>query len=558
MIASGLGAIATKANVPAMNVVNTAALVREPFSGAWQRNIQIDNAQCLLAFAAVYACVTRIAADVSKLRIKLVRYTEDLIWAEVQEQSPFWAVLRKPNKWQNRIQFLTDWVIMKLLYGNTYVLKVRDERGVVRAMYVLDSRRVRPMVTQDGDIYYQLQQDDLAGVRTSVVMPAMDIIHDRGPTLWHPLVGVSPIYACGASATQGNRIQANSAKFFENQSRPGGVLSIPGDVDEPSFLRMKAEWNESFASGNVGRTAVLTNGMKYEPFAVDAGDAQLIEQLKWTVEDVARAFGMPLYKIGAGPVPTSNNVEALQQQYYSDCLQGLIEAIELCLDEGLNLDKVPGQTLGTELDLDGLMRMDSLTQVDVLSKAVGGALMQPDEARRKLSLPPVPGGNTVYLQQQNYSLAALAKRDSLEDPFGKTPAPAPAPMPEVAPAEAGEVAAPAEDQRAAAAFIERAMADFRALQEDAQSFIRRQHEMAMQAQVATEEASAREDRATVAAEKSAEAARVASEAAASAAEALAAMRDAASVKDQPAPAVDLEQFADELLSQLEALETDHG
>ena len=41
------------------------------------------------------------------------------------------------------------------------------------------------------------------------------------------------------------------------------------------------------------------------------------------------------------------------------------------------------------------------------------------------------GGESPYLQQQNYSLAALAKRDAQEDPFApNTPAlPPPADMP---------------------------------------------------------------------------------------------------------------------------------
>ncbi len=34
-----------------------------------------------------------------------------------------------------------------------------------------------------------------------------------------------------------------------------------------------------------------------------------------------------------------------------------------------------------------------------------------------LSLPPVAGGDSPMLQQQNFSLAALAKRDAKEDPF---------------------------------------------------------------------------------------------------------------------------------------------
>jgi len=34
------------------------------------------------------------------------------------------------------------------------------------------------------------------------------------------------------------------------------------------------------------------------------------------------------------------------------------------------------------------------------------------------NLAPVVGGETPYLQQQNFALSALARRDSSEDPFG--------------------------------------------------------------------------------------------------------------------------------------------
>ncbi|EMR5235565.1 phage portal protein, partial [Salmonella enterica] len=41
------------------------------------------------------------------------------------------------------------------------------------------------------------------------------------------------------------------------------------------------------------------------------------------------------------------------------------------------------------------------------------------EARKSENLPPVEGGDSLFLQQQNFSLAALAKRDASDDPFGK-------------------------------------------------------------------------------------------------------------------------------------------
>lgn len=399
-------------------------LVSEPFAGAWQKGVQVDPIGRLTSFGAVYACVSRIANDIAKLEPRVIKKDGNGVWSPA-ENSPFAIPLNNPNDYQDRIQFFTWWLVSKLLYGNAYALKGRDERQVVNTLYALDPRRVTPYCAPNGDVYYSLGGNDLSKIPAGMLVPAREIVHDRGVTLWHPLCGVSPIYACGVSATQGIRIQDNSATFFGNMSRPSGVLSGPNIIDTPTAERFKEDWEKNFRSGNIGRLAVLGNGLKYEAMGVPADDSQLIEQLKWTVEDVARTFSMPLYKIGAGTMPTSNNVEALNQQYYSDCLQSYIEAIELCLTRGFDMPN----GMAVEFDLDGLLRMDKSAQVEMLTKAVGGTIMKPNEARAGLNLPPVEGGDTLYLQQQNYSLAALAKRDAGEDPFGKATAPMLAPVP---------------------------------------------------------------------------------------------------------------------------------
>jgi HK97 family phage portal protein len=412
----------TKANGPLPVRSSMFGWVRESFAGAWQKGVTIDPIGTITAYAAVYACISRIANDVAKLEPRLMEVQPDGTRIPAGANSPYWEVIRKPNTFQNRIQFYNFWMSLKLMYGNAYSLKKRDERGIVYGAYLLDPRRVTPMVTPEGDVYYSLGGDDLAKCPAGMMAPASEIIHDRCVTLWHPLVGVSPIYACGASATQGNRIQGNSALFFENMSRPSGMLTAPGTIDEVTAQRLKAEWEANYSGLNIGRLAVLGDGLKYEPMTIPAQEAQLIDQLKWTVEDVARSFGMPLYKIGAGPIPTNNNVEALNQQYYSDCLQTHIESMEACLNEGLNLPK----NYCVEFDLDGLLRMDGGAQIAMLSKQVESGIAAPNEARLKLNMPPKKGGESIYLQQQYYSLEALAKRDAQEDPFGKTEAlPAP-------------------------------------------------------------------------------------------------------------------------------------
>jgi HK97 family phage portal protein len=392
-------------------------LVKESFAGAWQRNIEV-NRDTALSFFAVYACITLIASDVGKMGLQLMR-REDDIW-EPHESSAFSPVLRKPNRYQTRQQFITHWMACKLIHGNAYILKQRDERGVVVQLYVLHPRSVQTMIASDGSVFYNLAVDELAGIEAgTVAVPASEIIHDRMVTLFHPLVGVSPIYACGLAAHQGLEIQNNSTNFFRNGSRPSGVLSGPEEISDETAARLKAYWEENYAGSNVGRVAVLGDGLKYEAMTMTAEDSQLIAQLKMSAEMVCSAYHVPAYKIGVGPMPTYQNAEVLNQIYYSDCLQGHIESIESLLDDGLQL---PGY-YRTEFELDDLLRMDSSIKMKTAAEGVKAAIMSPNEARQKFNLAPVTGGATPYLQQQNYSLEALDARDQM-NPLA-TPGPNP-------------------------------------------------------------------------------------------------------------------------------------
>ena len=135
-----------------------------------------------------------------------------------------------------------------------------------------------------------------------------------------------------------------------------------------------------------------------------------------TAEIVCSVFRVPAYKIGVGQPPSSDNVEALEQQYYSQCLQTLIESIELLLDEALET----GENESTEFDVTTLLRMDSERRMKTLGESVKNTLLTPNEARKRENLPPLAGGDALYLQQQNYSLEALSRRDAREDPFASS------------------------------------------------------------------------------------------------------------------------------------------
>lgn len=396
----------------------------EANTGDWQRNIDLNRDE-VLGSSVVFACLTLIAGDIAKLWLDLVSEDSDGISTPVKnlhgndKASQYLTVLKKPNHFQNRVQFILHWILSKLIHGNTYALKERDGNGIVRKLYLLDPCRVQPLVSPDGAVFYQVDADALAGVEQRIVIPARELIHDRMYTFFHPLLGVGPLLYAALSAMQGLKIQNQSAKLFQNNLLLAGVLTAPGKISEETAKKLEDHWNEYYGGeAGAGRVAALGDGLTFQPMMTRAIDAQLIEQLNYTAADICRVFHVPAYKVGVGPYPAFPNLEALSTDYYQSALQILIEALEICLDEGLEI----AMPYRSEVDLEALLRMDTASAVDTAAKGVGAAIYTPNEARAKLNLGKVDGGDTPWLQQQNWPLKILAER---ETPTEKPTEPAP-------------------------------------------------------------------------------------------------------------------------------------
>jgi HK97 family phage portal protein len=382
--------------------------VLESTTGAWQRNeeVRVDIA---LRHPTAFRCVTLIQTDIGKMRIRLEE--EDANGVSLPVNNPAYSpVLRRPNHYQNRQQFIESWMNSKLIHGNTYALKQRDGRGVVSALYLLEPGKVKVLEAPDGSVFYELSPERLPRLEEeSVVVPAREIIHDRMPALFHPLVGVSPFYAASAIANQGLNIQDSSNQFYANGAQPGGILQTDRAMKQDTADRVKAYWETAFSGSNAGKVAILADGLKYKQVdPLKASDAQLVEQLNWIDEKICSCFGMPPHKVGVGDQPNYNNIEALNQQYYSECLQPHITSIQELLAHGLET-----RPYTIAFDLTDLMRMDTATMVKAASEGIRAGFLAPNEARRIFfGLPHVDGGDTPYLQHQDYSLEALARRDS--------------------------------------------------------------------------------------------------------------------------------------------------
>jgi HK97 family phage portal protein len=384
-------------------------IVHEPYTGAWQANEELVRPEAALSNPTVYRCVSLIASDIGKLALHLVQVDANGVW-QVTTSPAFSPVLRRPNAYQTIGQFKEAWMYSKLLYGNTFVLKVRDDRNVVVELHVLDPGKVKPMIGPDGAVYYELQTSDLHGIperATPLVAPAREVIHDRMVAALHPLCGLSPLYACGGTARHALEMQSASTGFFAGGGRPSGiVMPLPDKPEIPNDTL--ARWKATWQAMGPAQTAFFGTSLKYEPIGTTAAEAQWIEQQGWTAKTIAGAFGVPISMVDSSQQPPYANSEASALQYHSQCLQTHLTAIEDCLDAGLDLP----YPYGTEFDLDDLIWMDTATKTKAAHDAISAGALSPNEVRRKyFGLGPVPGGDTPYLQAQYQSLEAAAKRD---------------------------------------------------------------------------------------------------------------------------------------------------
>lgn len=375
----------------------------EPFSGAWQANRECFGPGGI--FSAVYACIAIISGDVAKLQPRIRKRLPDGSKQDF-DNHPAARVLFYPNSYQTRVDFWGQFMASCLFTGNTYVYLERDQRGVISGMHILDPRRVSVLIASDGSAFYRIGDQVLIDALGTDIMPARVIMHHRLLSLHHPLVGVTPLFAAGVSAATGQQIQANSQAFFANMSRPSGALMVPGKLDDATLARLKSEWDLNFRNGQMGRTAVLQGGMKWETLQINAVDAQLIEQLRWSVEDVARCFRVPSYMLADASKLSFKNAEQLARNYYSQTLQYHIESMEARIDKDFEL----AGDVYCEFDLEALLRMEFDARMTAYSTAINSGVLTINEVRRKEELPPMEGGSEPLVQMQYRPLSMAGEQ----------------------------------------------------------------------------------------------------------------------------------------------------
>lgn len=346
--------------------------------------------------AAVEACVGAISQTVASLPI---HHWRELPSGEQQKvrNSAASRVLRRPNNYQTRADFILNLLRSELLSGNGVAVATRNGRFEIDSLHLVNGRSAQPYVADDGSIFYSVGTNDvMPDPPIENMWPSRDVLHIRMHTPRHPLVGETPITSAAMSVSAGNSIAGHMSAFFENMARPSGYLSVPGSLKPEVAAKLREEWNNAYSARGSGRIAALQGGVEWKALAITSVDAQLIESYRMTIADVARVYRVPLTIVGDTANATYGSTESLINHWLSTGLGYVLEHLELALDAMFELP--PDEF--TAFDVEYLMRTDFKTRIEGLVRGVQGGVYAPNEARIKEGLKPVDFGDEPRVQAQ--------------------------------------------------------------------------------------------------------------------------------------------------------------
>jgi len=170
---------------------------------------------------------------------------------------------------------------------------------------------------------------------------------------------------------------------------PKGILQLQGTIRDADRVKAIGRQFDELNKEHKGRTAVLTEGAEYKPVAANFQESQLIESLRFSVEEICRLFSVPPHKIGhmegAG---YANSIEAQNAQFVSDCIRPLVEVIEMEFS-----NKLLAGSRKFQIDLKALMRGDIKTEVARNVSYWNIGVMSANEIRHIEGLAPIEGGD---------------------------------------------------------------------------------------------------------------------------------------------------------------------
>ena len=369
--------------------------LRAVFGGNGAANRTAVNRDSSLTFSAVFSCVRVISESIASLPIKVYKVEADGDKKDDITHPVFRLLNRYPNGYMTLYSFLDTLMTNLLLEGNAYFYIERDNSARPTALIPINPRDVK-VIKHEGTIIYDIKDFEI-GILKEDMLHFFNLSFDG-------CEGVSVLKA--QSTTIATSIASNDTanSFFGNSSNVGGVIKHPGKLSKEAVERLKNSWNQSYSGTFMaGKTAILEEGMTFEPQKINANDYQLLESRRFQIEEVARIFKVPLSLIGhLEKAANYSSIEALSIDFVRFTLTPYMVMIEQELNKKLFRENEFG-LFTIKLDAKGLLRGDSASRSAYYREMVGIGALSINEVRRMEDLNRIGDEGDVHYFPLNYA-----------------------------------------------------------------------------------------------------------------------------------------------------------
>lgn len=337
-----------------------------------------------LKLSTVWACVGLLGDTVASLPLVVYRQTAD--GKERAPTHPLYEILHdQPNQQQTAFDFWKMMMTHLLLRGNAYARIVPGARGFVDQLMPLHPDAVQVEALSNGRLRFRVQTVD----QGEKVYTQDEIFYLRGLSL-DGVKGVSVITYARESMGLGLAAEGYGARFFGNDSRPGGILRTDKRLTPEAGKKLKQSWEAAHAGANQHRVAVLEEGLEWQQTGIAPEDAQFLETREFQAEDICRWFRVPPHMVGLTSKQTSwgTGIEQMSIGFVTYSLMPTLISIRQAIARDLI---IAPQTYFAEFVVEGLLRGNIADRYSAYAIAVQWGWLNRNEVRALENMNARPG-----------------------------------------------------------------------------------------------------------------------------------------------------------------------
>jgi HK97 family phage portal protein len=305
------------------------------------------------------------------------------------------------------------------IYFTACWLKVRlpDRIGLVR----LPPERVEVYGLLLPEMFAWTQIDGLR-----VPLDPSEVVYFSGYNPLSPIVSLSPLETLRQVLGELQASTAYRQAFWGNAAHVEGVIERPKDAPRWSADQKQAwreQWLARFSGpARAGQTAVLEDGMTYKQVSSTFRDSEFVAARKLSIEEVVRAYHVPLPMVGILDHATFSNVKEQHKQLYQDTLGPWLSYLEEELERQLLIDCTDQTEIYGEFNIAEKLKGSFEEQAASLQALCGRPIMTGNEGRARLNLPSMKDDPTM--DEVVFSLNTASPSDASRGPSGAADAPA--------------------------------------------------------------------------------------------------------------------------------------